>query len=205
MINFTPKSRHGFTLIELLVVMSIISLLSSVVLATLNTARLKALDAKVIAQLVNVGKQAEIFQLLTGGYGTIFTTSQPGALTCADPLSVFGSMFTTAAANGGLKELIDNTKLVTNGTISCGAGISGGGSVTDSWAVSVLLPSADPYSPFKTFCIKTGGKIVTSLPGHYYPLGLSTGQNAGCYLFQYPTTVPCGGGPAWTENPAMCP
>lgn len=54
---FLHKNKvKGFTLIELLVVISIIGLLSSVVLASLNSARVKARDAK---------RQSDMQQILT--------------------------------------------------------------------------------------------------------------------------------------------
>ena len=48
------NSSRAFTLIELLVVISIISLLSSVVLSSLNTARAKSRDAKAQQELAQV-------------------------------------------------------------------------------------------------------------------------------------------------------
>lgn len=61
------KSR-GFTLIELLVVISIIGLLSSIVLASLNTARAKARDTKRIANVREMQKAIELYYDKNGYY-----------------------------------------------------------------------------------------------------------------------------------------
>ncbi len=58
----TRKSQmKGFTLIELLVVIAIIGILSSVVLASLNTARNKGADTAVKSNLASARAQAELF------------------------------------------------------------------------------------------------------------------------------------------------
>ncbi len=48
------QSKSGFTLIELLVVIAIIGLLSSVVLASVSTTRLKARDARRLTEIVQI-------------------------------------------------------------------------------------------------------------------------------------------------------
>lgn len=62
------KKSKGFTLIELLVVISIIGLLSSVVLASLNTARGKARDARRKQDLTQIRTALELYYDTYGGY-----------------------------------------------------------------------------------------------------------------------------------------
>ncbi len=62
------SNKKGFTLIELLVVIAIIGVLSSVVLASLNSARGKGNDSKVKAQLSSARGSAEIYYGNNGGY-----------------------------------------------------------------------------------------------------------------------------------------
>jgi prepilin-type N-terminal cleavage/methylation domain-containing protein len=60
----------AFTLIELLVVIAIISLLSSVVMASLNAARLKARDAKRVQDMHQLETALRLYYDATGNYPT---------------------------------------------------------------------------------------------------------------------------------------
>ncbi|HEU5114681.1 MAG TPA: prepilin-type N-terminal cleavage/methylation domain-containing protein [Candidatus Paceibacterota bacterium] len=75
------RSRRGFTLIELLVVISIISLLSSVVLSSLNSARTKARDIFRKQSILQVQKALAQYysdngSFPTGYYGTFAWATQ---------------------------------------------------------------------------------------------------------------------------------
>ncbi len=61
---------RGFTLIELLVVIAIIGILSSVVLASLNTARTKGRDAARISNVKSLETAMELYYNDNNGYPT---------------------------------------------------------------------------------------------------------------------------------------
>jgi prepilin-type N-terminal cleavage/methylation domain-containing protein len=102
--------KRGFTLIELLVVVAIIGILSSVVLGSLKTARDKAADAAIKADLSGIRASAEALYDTNGGeYGSVAYQANGdcgAAYTVGSMFSVAGTSITIATAhiktqNGG--------------------------------------------------------------------------------------------------------
>lgn len=92
---YQSRSR-GFTLIELLVVIAIIGILSSVVLASLSTARNKANDGKIQTQLKSLQTAAEVYYSTNGNYGAANTSDCKTAGMGADTNSGFKNLVTAA-------------------------------------------------------------------------------------------------------------
>ncbi|TAL48933.1 type II secretion system protein [Patescibacteria group bacterium] len=95
------RLQKGFTLIELLVVIAIIGILSSVVLASLNTARGKGGNAAVKSNLQAIRSQAEIvYDDLGGSYGAQAFTTACHSVTVATPATqVFNDSTVQKAVN----------------------------------------------------------------------------------------------------------
>ncbi|OGZ12025.1 MAG: hypothetical protein A2942_02255 [Candidatus Lloydbacteria bacterium RIFCSPLOWO2_01_FULL_50_20] len=91
MFTSLKSTKKGFTLIELLVVIAIIGILSSVVLASLSTARAKSRDAKRISDVGQIQLALELYFDGAQSYPSStpadihFTSNVP---TCAAPTSV---------------------------------------------------------------------------------------------------------------------
>ena len=62
------KKTEGFTLIELLVVIAIVGILSSIVLSSVNTVRVKANDTAIKSSLNSIGNYAAIVYDDNGSY-----------------------------------------------------------------------------------------------------------------------------------------
>lgn len=130
-------TRRGFTLIELLVVIAIIGILSSVVLASLNSARNKGTDAKIQSEIRSIAVNAEIYYDNNGNtYGSTASTCTTG-------------MF--ASTNPNIAQIItDLTAATAASNPVCYASAT-------AWAVQHQLTAQT-----QGFCMDSTGKVSTS-------------------------------------------
>lgn len=136
--------KRGFTLIELLVVIAIIGILSSIVLASLNSARSKGNDASIKANLATIVTQSQLFYE-TSGNSYASTTATSGY--CSWAASMFVVDANVAAA-------LTKTE-ADNGTPALVCGIS-----PSAFMVSSVLADTTTY-----YCVDSRGiKKTTTVP-----------------------------------------
>lgn len=141
--------NQGFTLIELLVVIAIIGILSSIVLASLSSARTKGEDAAIQSTLSNMRAQAELFYANNSNYGVATTHATPFACGSAAPAAT--TLFTSST---GLTTLVAG--LLARQTVANGTACKGDAT---SWVVASQLKTAG-----QTYCVDSLG---TSKQGTY--------------------------------------
>lgn len=124
--------KKGFTLIELLVVIAIIGILSSIVLASLNSARDKGANAAVKGDLQAVRNQASI---------VADDNNQNFDTVCADPKII--DAITAAITHGG----------DTGATVAQRCN-----NATDAWAINALLKAPENGGADVYWCVDSTGK-----------------------------------------------
>ncbi len=129
------RTTSGFTLIELLVVIAIIGILSGIVIASLNSARVKGADAAVKGQLAQMRSQAELhYDNNSQSYASFCTGSGATMLTQVSDNAAAAATCTASATSTAIAALLKG------GSVWCVdvSGKNAASAQTTSAAASVL-------------------------------------------------------------------
>lgn len=159
--SILSKDNSGFTLIELLVVIAIIGVLSSVVLASVSSARQSAKEASILSSLRNAQTQATLYYNQNGSYSGLCQNNKiQGILTGLRSISDDGAAcwVSTDSYTDYRAELADFDWGIaaTYDDIYYAGSPQGVGRVDSSF---VGLPGLKTWSEAKTVCLNDGGRL----------------------------------------------
>ena len=141
------KLNKGFTLIELLVVIAIIGILSSVVLASLTTARARGQAAAVQSQLSNMRAQAELYYSTNNNKYAQTDQASVSSANCSDAATLF------AGPTNGLTNLINGAASTLGGVTNLECAATAG-----AWFVRTKTAVSNNY-----YCVDNTGQSTSSL------------------------------------------
>jgi prepilin-type N-terminal cleavage/methylation domain-containing protein len=175
--------QRGFTLIELLVVIAIISLLASIILASISTARKYAVDARSAAEFERIKVGLQLYHNDHGGYPLCDTTttsneSQTCCIGDSEPNTPGDQCYLARVLiNGGLPELL-------------------GLNTQNDAQLAALAYTQKPFTGFAYVCPgdkidRSGGAtpICTNAYGSYFENGDEKFRWFGDGILVDPTTV----------------
>jgi prepilin-type N-terminal cleavage/methylation domain-containing protein len=160
-------ATKGFTLIELLVVISIIGVLSTIVLSSLSSARLKARNAKRIRDLHEVSLALELYYSDYNAY-----PAPDGASTDRSQCAAWGSLAANSVIPGliptYIREFPTDPAMQASGNHACYRYISNGvGYKLDDYDVASAEGSGFTYQSLRTFIdpSRDGGSDACTIDG----------------------------------------
>jgi len=145
-------TRRGFTLIELLVVIAIIGVLSSVVLASLNTARTKARDAAVKTGVRQFATLMQLEYSDTGSYAA---------------LQGYGWDYTAANCNDSFSgNYAVNARQICANIVENAGAMYVGTNINNSTMFSIFAPLPGSAAQGYYYCIGSSGAVSVNGTGN---------------------------------------
>jgi len=159
--NFFKNKSSGFTLIELLVVIAIIGVLSSIVIASLNNAKLKTKDSVIKQEMEQL---ATTMALNMNDYGTYCNLVYPGGWITTSGAGSCDNLLSSGYFSGTYAQNIhdicqkirDNSPAGGNGGYEVTTNVGSGHSCSNAYSWTALLNDGNWY------CAGSSGKSETS-------------------------------------------